>query len=161
MPSDSVLRIHLPGLLLLLSLLISVGFFSFVPPERVERTLLFPRMRGSTLAGEERLVPRVGERSREVTLLVEELLLGPTRITNRRALPRSTRIDSAILVDDTFYLDLSAEAILSEEQTEIDVTMGLAAIEETLRYNFRWLDQVVITMDGNVPFSPAYRPIGP
>ena len=63
---DSQLRRHLPGLLLLLSIGIAVGFFLIWPPDREARTLFFPGNTDSALSGERRLVPRSSDRNREL-----------------------------------------------------------------------------------------------
>lgn len=160
MTNDSLLRLHLPGLLLLLALLIALAFFLLLPPERVARTLFFPGTTTTELSGEQRLIPRVREQERALELLVEELLLGPTRISHSRLLPRETRARSVILRDDALYIDLNAAAMLEHEEVHVDIATGLDAIRETLLHNFRWLEEVILTIDGNVPFAPAYRDIG-
>ena len=161
MTNDSAVRLHLPGILLALSLIIALAFYLLLPPERVARTLFFPGTTTTTLNGERRLLPRVATDRRAMRLVVEDLLLGPSRIEHSRAFPRETRIESLILSDRTLYVDLSEQAMLHSAEVRVDVRTGLRAIRETLLYNFRSLDEVVITIDGNVPYSPAYRPVGP
>jgi hypothetical protein len=158
--NDSLLRLHLPGILLAMSLLIAVLFFVVLPPQRVARTLYFPGTTETTLSGERRLLPRVDDARRAMELLVEDMLLGPAAIQHSRALPRETRINSFILSDRTLYVDLSQNAMLQSAEVRVDVQIGLDAIRESLLYNFRRLDDVVITIDGNVPYAPAYRPLG-
>jgi hypothetical protein len=158
--SDSILRVHLPGFLLLFTLLIAVGFYLIRPPERVTRTLFFPGTTATELSGERRLVPRTGDRERAIELLVQEVLLGPAKIKHSRALPRATRIDSLILSDDVVYVDLNEAAMLESPEVRVDVETGLRALRETVLYNDRSLDDVVITIAGNVPFVPAFRAVG-
>ena len=160
MTNDSLLRLHLPGLLLILALLIALAFFLIFAPERVARTLFFPGTTTTELSGERRLIPRVREEERALELLVEELLLGPARISHSRLLPREARTRSVILRDDVLYVDLNAAAMLEHEEVHVDITTGLDAIRETILYNFRWLEEVILTIDRNVPFAPAYRDIG-
>lgn len=150
----------MPGFLLLFSLLIAVGFFLLWPPDRVARTLFFPGTTEASLTGERRFLPRTRDRERSVELVVEDLLLGPARISHSRALPRATRVASLILDDDVMYLDLTDAAMFETAEVHVDVPTGIDAIRTTALYNFRFLEEAVITIDGEVPFSPAYRAVG-
>lgn len=109
------------------------------------------------LSGERRLVPRTTDRIRAMELVVEEIILGPTMITHGRAIPRNTRIQSFVVDDSTIYVDLSPEIFFDTAEVRVDVRKGVDAIERTLRYNFRSLEQIRVTINGQVPFSPAYR----
>ncbi|MFW6312753.1 MAG: GerMN domain-containing protein [Spirochaetota bacterium] len=161
MTNDSKLRIHLPGILLVLSLLIAVLFYLVFPPDRVARTLFFPGTTDATLSGERRLLPRAESEQRAMHLLTEEILLGPARIGHGRALPRESRVRSFILSGQTVFVDLNEEAMLPNSEVHVDTETGIDAIRETLLFNFRSLDEVIITIDGDVPFAPSYRPVGP
>ena len=153
-----MLRIHLPGILLLLAFVIALFFYLMYPPERVARTLFFPGAARTDLSSERRLIPRVSSSERAVRLVVQEMLLGPTNIAHGRALPRETTINSIMLQDRVVYLDLSQEPILARSDVEGLVETGLEAIRRSILFNFRSIDEVVVTIDGNVPFVPAYRP---
>lgn len=157
MTDDSQLRRHLPGLLLLLCIAIAVGFFLIWPPDREARTLFFPGTTEASLTGERRLVPRNPQRSRELYLVVQELILGPAEIRHGRLVPRNTRISSLAITEDTVYVDLSPEMMFGEEEVRIDVAQGLDGVEATLLYNFRWLKSVVLTIGGQEPFAPSFR----
>ena len=160
MTTDSALRLHIPGFLLVFTFVVALGFFLIWPPERVSRTLLFPGTTATELSGERRLVPRTPEDERAIELLVEEILLGPARISHSRAMPRGTRLRSLILEAGTVYLDLDESAMFGGPDVRVDAQTGLRAISESISYNFRWVERVVLTIDGNVPFAPAYRPVG-
>lgn len=155
--ADETIRRHLPGLLLLVAFLISLALFLIWPPERIARTLFFPGTTEVTLTGERRLLPRVVSRERAMELVVEDLILGPALITHGRALPRETRMQSLILSEDTVYIDLSPEVLFHSEEVRIDLRGGLAAVEKSLRYNFRRVEEVVLTINGQVPFYPPHE----
>ena len=160
MTNDSAARIHIPGILLVAAFAIGLGFYLFMPPQRVARTLFFPGVASAELSGERRLIPRTESIERSVYLLVQDLLLGPTSITHRRALPRATAIRSLMVEDRVAYLDLGAEAILAGTDVAGAAETGFEAVRKSILFNFRQLDEVVITLDGHVPFVPAYRPGG-
>ncbi len=147
-------------MLLAAAFLIALTFYLVHPPERVARTLFFPRTTRTELSSERRLVPRVPDAEREVRLLVEELLLGPVNIAHTRILPRETRIRSLLRRDDVVYLDLTAEPIVERSDTDGMVETAIEAIERSILFNFRSVEEVVITVGGNVPFRPAHRPVG-
>jgi hypothetical protein len=159
---DSALRLHLPGLLLLFSFLLSLAFFLAFPPDRIRRTLFFPGATDLSLRGESRLLPRTRSQERDVALLVEDLILGPAEIDHGRVMPRGTAIRSLIVNEREVYIDLSSTAIDPEESVRLPLDRALGAIERSVIHNFRTLDTVLITIDGQVPFEPGFRetPIG-
>ena len=161
MTDDSALRRHLPGFFLLLCLFISAGFYLLSPPDRIARTLFFPGTTETSLSGERRLIQRTVSRERAIELLVEDLLLGPARISHSRSLPRRTQLSSLILEGSTVYLDVTTASMIETSEVHVDVATGLEAIRRTVLYNFRTVDEVVITIGGQVPFAPAYRSLGP
>ena len=150
----------MPGFLLLLSLVIALAFYLFLPPERIARTLYFPGTTSVELTGERRLVPRAGSRQKAIELVVEDLLLGPVRISHSRAFPRDTRVGSVVLDDDVVYIDLTEAAILDSQEVHVGMEIGLDALRKSVANNFRFLETVVVTIDGNVPFAPAYLAVG-
>jgi hypothetical protein len=160
---DSLLRIHLPGILLIVALLVSLLLFVLAPPERVRRTLFFPGTTDLSLRSESRLLPRTGNLKDDVRLVVEDVLLGPARIEHGRLVARSTEARSLILDGETLYVDLSSAAIDADNGVRIGLSEALQAIRRAVLYNFRSLNEVVITIDGQAPFEPAFRearPIG-
>ncbi len=156
---DSFLRRHLPGFLLLASLLVAVGFFLIWPPEWEARTLFFPGTTSARLTGERRLVPRTRARQEEISVVIEELVLGPAQITHGRLVPRQTRVQAVVLDQKDVYVDLSPDVMFGGDEVRLEVLDGLAGIEDTLFYNFRWLDSVTLTIGGQEPDAPAFMPI--
>lgn len=148
---------HLPGYLLLFCLAIAVGAFLIWPPDRQARILFFPGTTESVLSGERRLVPRASDRTRQLRLVVQELILGPSEIRHGRLVPRNSDIRSVSIVDETAYVDLSPEVMFGEDEVRLGVRDGLRGISDTLLYNFRWLDEVVLTIGGQEPFAPSFR----
>ena len=160
MTRDTGLRAHLPGILLFLAFVIALVFYLAYPPERVARTLFFPGATRTDLSGERRLIPRVSSSERAVRLVVQEMLLGPASIAHGRVLPREATVNSVMLQDRVVYLDLNRDPILAHSDVDGLVETGLEAIRKSVLFNFRSIDEVVITIDGNVPFVPAYHPAG-
>ena len=158
--NDRLVRIHLPGALLLVALLIALFLYLVFPPARVARTAFFPGTASDLLSGERRLIPRSGDDLREIEILLEEMLLGPASINHRPIVPRGVFARSVILTGPDIYVDLDDEALLDAGLSNEQVRLAMAAIEQTLTYNYRQVERVEITIGGNVPFAPAQRPIG-
>ncbi len=102
------------------------------------------------------MLPR-GTGEREIEFLVEDQILGPARISHGRLLPRATQINTLFVRDDRLYLDLSQDAIVESDDVRIPLDQALAGLEHSIRYNFRGIEDIVITIDGSIPFVPAYR----
>jgi hypothetical protein len=158
---DSLLRKHLAGVLFILVLLISLAFFLIFPPDRANRTLFFPGTTELSLRGERRLLPR-GTDERAIEFLVQDQILGPARIEHGRLLPRGTEINALLLRNATLYVDLSEDALVGSDAVRIPLDKALAGLEHAIRYNFRRVEEIIVTIDGSIPFVPAFRtqPIG-
>ena len=154
---DTFLRVHLPGILLAFALFVSVAFYLILPPDRISRTLYFPGNTNAELSGEMRLVPRTSSSERAIELVVEEVLLGPSVITHGRLFPRESEANAVILNGDTVYVDLDGRSIVDSPDVRVTAAQSIDALRYTLLQNFRFLESVVVTVDGNVPFVPAYR----
>ena len=156
--SDFV-REHFAALLLAIAFVFSLTFFLVWPPERIARTLYFPRTTGSELSAETRLLPRNVPIERSVQLVVEDSILGPKVLFHRRPFPRVTRVRSVMIAEGIAYVNLSTEAILGDDRL-YDPATGIEAIRRSVLHNFRRLADAVITIEGQVPFSPAYHGVG-
>ena len=157
MQRDSFLRVHLPGILLLVALAVSLLLYYLVPTHHVARTLFFPGTTDLSLSGERRLVPRTSDEERSIELVVEELLLGPSLISNGRLFPRESSANALVIRDRIVYVDLNQRAMLESPGVRISFADAIGALRETVLHNFRHLDDVVVTVEGSLPYTPSYR----
>ena len=139
------------------SLAIAVLFFLIVPRPRVERTLFFPGAIQRTLTGETRLVPPAEDRREALRVVVEEVILGPVSIESTRALPKQTNVNIVALRDDTAYIDLSHDVVFDEEGVNLTFDERIQALIQSIRFNFRSIDQVVVTVGGQTAYAPHYN----
>ncbi len=158
--TERLIRIHLPGILLVFALLIGLLIYFVVPPARVARTAFFPGTATDALSGERRLVPRTPDVEREIEILLEEVLLGPSDINHRPIVPRGTSARSVMIRDDAAYIDLTGDALVEASAAHAQIQLAMDALERTLTYNYRNITRVEITIDGSVPFAPGVRLIG-
>jgi hypothetical protein len=144
-------------MLLLLAAIVSLMFFWLAPSHHVARALYFPGTTDPHLSSERRLVPRSNGIERSVELVVEEALLGPMLISHGRLFPHETAARTVIVSDDTAFIDLNEAAMREEADVRIGVADAIEALRLTVERNFHSLKNVVVTINGNLPFVPAYR----
>ena len=141
------------------SLLVSIALYLYTPPDRIERVLFFPGSIERELAGEPRLVPRSDGLESSVRTVVLELMYGPARIDRSRVVSRDTRARSVIVRGSTAYIDLSTEILDVEgEALPLSLEESLTAIERSIRFNFRSIERVIITIGGEMMRTPTVNP---
>lgn len=154
-PADSRFII---GIILLLTLGISITVYAVSPPSRVERVLLFPGSVEAGLAGEIRLVPRNADTEDALSAFVAELIGGPGRIDRSRVVPRGTRVRLVMVRDHRAFIDLSPALL---DATGARIVLSLPEMLETIRrnvlYNFRSLEEVTVTIGGELLNEEAFR----
>lgn len=148
--------LFISALLLIASFVISLVFFVVLESDDTARVLFFPGNISDEITGERRIVTNYPDLERDMEVLVEEVILGPTSLYRSRVLPKETRVQLFMLRDKTAYVDLSREALFGDETVRIDFDDGAAVLERSLRFNFRSLEDVVITVDGQLPSEPFF-----
>ena len=148
-PIDRVLFVAL--LLLLVSLVISFVLFFVLEADKVERVLFFPGNISEDVFGEERVLKNYSDSERDMRLVVEELILGPTSLYRSSVLPKETRIQLFMLRENVAYVDLSREAVSQTGNVHIDFELAESLLRRALHFNFRSLEEVIITVEGQLP----------
>ena len=149
-------KLLLTLLLLMASLCISLLLYRPVAGNWVVRPLFFPSRFSEQLQHERHLVPRQDDIRDSICLLAEELLIGSTSLVSDSIAPRETQVQLCILDSDgRLFLDISAHIIDTTSHSSFDER--LAALEYSLRYNFRQIDAVSLTIDGQTPYSSYYE----
>lgn len=113
--------------------------------------LFFENTENMRIDGEVRYLPRRTDRSEQLRLLVDELILGPRIRENHATLPQTTKIRSLMLRGDKLYLDLSVTALIDEPDRVMRGPQRLHALARTLRFNFPWLSDLFLLVDGQEP----------
>lgn len=138
------------------SLLISLAVFLIFGQQRVGRALFFPDLLSDEVHGEQRVVTRRDRQEEAVRLLLEEVILGPADINSSRILPKTTQIQGLFVDEDVVYVDLSAAAIAQSPDVRVEFSRSLDLLRRNVRFNFRNLEKVVITVDGQEPYAPYF-----
>ncbi|MFO8065652.1 MAG: GerMN domain-containing protein [Spirochaetia bacterium] len=144
------------AVLLFSTFAISLVLFFVFEADRVERVLFFPGNISQDIFGEERVLRNYSDTERDMRLLVEETILGPTSLYRSRVLPKQTEIQLFMLRGDVAYIDLSREALSEDGDVHIDFDVAESLLRRALHFNFRSLDEVVITVDGQLPGEPRF-----
>lgn len=141
-------------------LLISVTIWIVNPTPLVRYVLIFPDTAGGDLHHEIRELPRRNIRIDTIELFLEELILGPSDIGAIPFMPLDTEILGTFLSSDRIaFVNLSDDVLFSNGgETPVDDITNL--LEKNLLFNFRFLNGVTVTIDGQVPgFPPINKPL--
>ena len=140
----------------LTALVLSLVLYMLFPQGVVERVLFFPDDLQKRITGEPRLVVRRQDREENVEQVLRELLLGPAEIQHKRVLPKNAGYRSVILRDDVLYIDYTDEVLFGVYDVPLSFTAMLDAVRETVRYNFPSVKEMVVTVNGQLPFETPY-----
>ena len=115
------------------------------------RVLFFPNDNREGLVGERRKIKASGNKQKDVEILVKELLLGPSSMENNRFIPKGTKARTVILRDDILYLDFSTDILKIDETMPMSLQNVFNAIEKTIVFNFKYVNRISFTVDGEIP----------
>ena len=116
-----------------------------------ERTLFFVEPVSKAVVMEHRLIAEKDDLELNAELLIKDELLGPALLVRDSVFPAGTRLNHVLLRDGTLYADLSIEAMFPSAHSGLNFRDSIRILEETIRFNFPQIGQIVITIDGSVP----------
>lgn len=145
------------GGFLLLSFIVSLGAFVLWNDGQRDRTLFFPGARTSEVSGELRRLPRLDTTREDLRLLMREIILGPTEIRHGRLVPRGTQLRSVIVRDNKAFINFSEGILFEAPEQQLALEEVLDVLRRTVRYNFREIDRVVFTINGQLPSQPFFE----
>ncbi len=124
---------------------------------RLDQVLFFPLDNGNGFNGEERLIRRYTGKVERMKHTINELLLGPSELELENIVPLGTKLQSLILSDRTVYLDFSKDFFEDFKGYSLPFQERLEYVERNMFFNYPFLDEVVITIEGQLPLNPYYR----
>jgi len=144
--------------LYLVALVVFAGFEIF-RSGLVRRTFVFYTFdRGRTVV-EDRMLPRSASREQDITRYVEEILLGPVSVDLAPLLTQGTKLRSLMYRDGTVFADFSRLAAAPVFNAKTDVLSGLTALNEEIRRNFPYVNDVKLFIEGNEAFFEEFAEI--
>ncbi|MFP4441648.1 MAG: GerMN domain-containing protein [Spirochaetia bacterium] len=141
-------------------LILSIMLYLFIPPERTRKILFFPETIQGGISGETRHLPRFNTNEKSVENLLSELLLGPVNIQLSPIFSMDTEINSILLIKNEIFIDFNMAAVLGTTNSILSFTEKIELVKKNLYFNFRGIDAVTVTIDGQVPSFPVYLPPG-
>jgi hypothetical protein len=87
-----------------------------------------------------------------VELYISELLLGPIGERYKLVYPRGTKLNTCFVQDKVLYVDLSAEALFTNEKVSTSRD-GAEIFKKNIFRNFRNIDTINIYIDGRKIFD--------
>ena len=137
--------------LILLSLLVSVVLYAVHPTKQVRRTFFFPKTISGDVVSISRYIPSGANRQASIENYLHELSLGPHVFGFTSLLPANSQLQSLIYRDKAVYIDFSRETAFPTEGMAFENVISL--VEKSIRFNFPFIDEVYITIDGTTPNS--------
>ena len=137
--------------LILLSLLIAIVLYALHPTKQVRRTFFFPRTISGEIVSLSRYIPSGANRQASIENYLRELALGPHVFGFSSLLPANSELQSLIYRDKAVYIDFSRETAFPAEGMAFESLISL--VDESIRFNFPFIDEVYITIDGTTPNS--------
>lgn len=156
------------AVVILFFFLLSLLFLSLKSDRRVKRTFFFPQSAFSRasdagksftegLHGEIRWLPIRKGWEANMRLFVEDLLLGPIDPMHVGLLPRETRLISLFLNKGVLYLNLSADILKENPDSDLSLALKIKGAANNVLYNFPILKKLYIFVEGQIPdFSALY-----
>ncbi len=131
------------------------------PPRFETRHFWYPDIADGPLHSEWREVPRRDTAEGAIETYIEDLVLGPVTLGAVPIVPKETRVNTVVLTEDnTLYLDLDRGVLFDTDLAYGSVDDRLALIQRNLRHNFGSLEQIVLTIEGQLPNEPRFTSVG-
>lgn len=147
------------GSILAGSLLIALIWALVFPAPLQRRVLYYPATVGDAVHPEVHLLPRRPNREAQLVQFVHELVLGPLTVGSTSIFPPKTRVGHVILGrDGILYLDFNLDLALAADEQSFAFMDIVDLLRKNIFFNFRFVRDVVITIGGQVPSAPWYRP---
>jgi len=136
--------------LLLVLVVFSVSYY--IGTKKVtERSLFFVEPVSKTVVLEHRLISQKHDLEKNIELLVKDELLGSSLLIRDSVFPEGTTLNHILLREGVLYVDLSIEAVFPSEHSGLNFHESMKILERTIRFNFRKIKDVIITIDGSIP----------
>ncbi len=123
---------------------------------RLKQVLLFPLDNGNGVNAELRMIKKYKTKEVRIAHTVKEMLLGPAILELDRIVPLGTKLQSLILNDQTLFLDFSKDFFQMDSGLSFPFSDRIDLIKRNLKFNYPFLKEVVITINGQLPGSPYY-----
>jgi len=137
-----------------MALLVSITIWVVNPSPFTRYVLMFPDTAGGDQHHEIRNLPHQADRRDAIHVFLSEIILGPADVGAVPFLPKETRILGVFLDEKKrLFVNFSGD-VLFTGQSETVVEDVIQILKQNILFNFRFVDSVTVTIDGQVPGFP-------
>lgn len=140
-----------------LCLIFGASLFLFVRYQKNwhQYVLFFPQYKDEEVVETEfRKFPMKESAEENMQSLIQEVLLGPEDLRHIAIMPESTELQSLLFRKGELFVDFSSELLFSGEAPQLSLREQISLIEKALRFNFREIEEIVFTIEGELPRIP-------
>jgi len=140
------------ALIIILALLISLIVFFHSNFNRKEYIFFYPDHQTGNSSGEIRRTPGFFfKNEKNLEIFVRELLLGPLDMKLDPLFSSGTKVEKMLYRNRIVYLDLNLTAFKPDKKVIHGFDKGIMFLEENIKFNFPFVNKVVITISGEEP----------
>ena len=158
--NESVKKIYLLLIISILTVIIFVlSFVCYTNSAAQNRRFLFlfetigdVEGKSSSVVLETRYIRIQPDVESSVKLYIADLLLGPITERCRKLFPPKTDVSSCFIRGSSLYLDLSKDALYTDEQT-MEIENGVYLLKKNIFANFPSITNVIVFIDGKIAFE--------
>jgi hypothetical protein len=130
--------------------------FAVFRPNVDGRIFYFPDNAGVRIGTERRGIPERRHTDEQVSVFLDELLLGPVSLELTHPAPRGTQIRHVAVVGKTAYVDMDSVILKTDTALPITFDQALENIRYNILFNFPRIEEVVFTIEGQQVHAPLY-----
>lgn len=144
----SLILLFIIGVVVFLSL-----FVYFIQNDKDRYIVTFGHLNKEGLYQEMRFLPKV-EKEEQLSLFIDDILLGPVGDRYKLLFPRGTSVISMSLTDEKLYVNLSEEALYSYgDNSSSENKEGAEIFRKNVFRNFRNIDIINLYIDGRKMYA--------
>lgn len=132
-----------------------IAYMLFRPPYE-GRIFYYPDNSGAKIGAERRGIPARDDIQGQLTVFLEELLLGPISLELAGALARETRINNVAVVEKKAYIDFGSQILDIEKELPVSYDEALDNVRHNIQFNFPGIEEVFFTIEGRQINKPLY-----
>ncbi len=154
---------YTPALASIILLVLSIFLWLVFMPRYQKVVLFFPGVVSAETKGEPRDIPRFWSREKRIRTIVNEILLGPMSVERGRVFSQDVSVNTIMYRGGKVFIDFASEGFIVSDGSISDTASGRESFEKAaatlrkgLEYNFPFIDSIVLTVDGQIPFEFPY-----
>ena len=146
----------MPISILVATFLISLAAYYVFNPGVDGRVFYYPDNSGIRIGTERRGIPQRRDIDSQISVFLEELILGPVKLELTHTAPWGTDIRHVAVVGKTAYVDLNLKMLKTGKELPISFDQALENVRYNILFNFPRIEEVIFTVEGQLVHAPLY-----